>query len=59
MRILHGDRKAVLFDPAVERVRGQVDIPAVHLDSDAYRTETLRQADDETGLVQRLGLCID
>lgn len=59
VRVLHDGFKAALFDPAVERVRGQFDMPVVYLDSAAYRAASLRQAEYEKALVQRLGLRID
>jgi tripartite-type tricarboxylate transporter receptor subunit TctC len=59
IRVLHDAFKAALFDPGNERVRAQFDMPAVYLDSQAYRETTLRQAEYERALVQRLGLRLD
>jgi tripartite-type tricarboxylate transporter receptor subunit TctC len=59
VRVLHDAFKAALFDPASERVRQQFDMPIVYLDSAAYRETTLRQAEYERTLVQRLGLRIE
>ncbi|MBX9699763.1 MAG: tripartite tricarboxylate transporter substrate binding protein, partial [Acetobacteraceae bacterium] len=59
VRVLHDAFKAALQDPAVDRVRAQFDMPVVYLDSAAYRDTTLRQAEYERALVQRLGLRLD
>ncbi|MFX8512236.1 hypothetical protein ABTM04_20215, partial [Acinetobacter baumannii] len=59
VRVLHDAFKEALFDPAAARVRAQFDMPIVYLDSAAYREETLRQAEYEKALVQRLGLRIE
>jgi tripartite-type tricarboxylate transporter receptor subunit TctC len=59
VRTLHDAFKAALFDPAAERVRAQFDMPIVYLDGEAYREATLRQAEYERALVQRLGLRIE
>ena len=59
VRVLHDAFKAALFDPATERVRAQFDMPIVYLDGEAYREATLRQAEYERALVQRLGLRIE
>lgn len=59
VRVLHDGFKTALFDPSVERVRNQFDMPPVYLDSAAYREASLRQAEYEKALVQRLGLRID
>jgi tripartite-type tricarboxylate transporter receptor subunit TctC len=59
VRVLHDAFKEALFDPGNERVRAQFDMPAVYLDSAAYREVTLRQAEQERRLVERLGLRLD
>jgi tripartite-type tricarboxylate transporter receptor subunit TctC len=59
VRVLHDAYRAALEDPAADRVRAQFDMPKVYLDSAAYREATLRQAEYERALVQRLGLRID
>jgi tripartite-type tricarboxylate transporter receptor subunit TctC len=59
VQVLHDAFKAALEDPANVRVRGLFDMPAVYLDPDSYRTETLRQAAYEKQVVQRLGLRLD
>jgi tripartite-type tricarboxylate transporter receptor subunit TctC len=59
VQVLHDGFKAALFDPANERVRAMFDMPAVYYDSDTYKTVTLRQAEYEKQVVQRLGLRLD
>lgn len=59
VRVLHDAFKEALFDPANVRVRAQFDMPAVYLDPAAYREETLRRAEYERTMVQRLNLRIE
>jgi len=59
VQVLHDAFKAALEDPANARVRAQFDMPAVYYDPDSYRTATLRQAEYEKAVVQRVGLRLD
>ncbi|MBX6374320.1 MAG: tripartite tricarboxylate transporter substrate binding protein [Acetobacteraceae bacterium] len=59
VRILHDAFRTALFDPRNERVRDQFDMPALYYDSATYREVTLRQAEYERTMAQRLGLRIE